>query len=137
MFAKDLRDGDSNMGTTIIALGCSIKGSTSDLKGPLHIDGIIDGVIESKSHIVISKTGKVKGSITADSVLISGQLEGDVECNNLEITASGVLIGDVKTDIISIEKNAKFIGNSTNKKGEWSMTSSKEKGAQKEESVKK
>ncbi len=83
--------------------------------GTLRIDGTVVGDIVSEegsgSMLVVNQQASVQGNITADAVLISGKVEGDVvAAERVEIFRSGHLKGDVYTGDIMIEGGAEFEG---------------------------
>ncbi|WP_341829257.1 polymer-forming cytoskeletal protein [Thiomicrorhabdus marina] len=94
----------------MIASGCSIQGEFTELKGELHNDGLIEGVIDTKFDISIGSEGVVKGLIKARSVVISGLVEGHVACDKIEILPDGKLIGDLICREFVVEPGGKFIG---------------------------
>ncbi|MDA3807043.1 MAG: polymer-forming cytoskeletal protein [Thiomicrorhabdus sp.] len=99
-------------GKTIIAEGCLISGEIADLKGALHIDGHIDGIIDSGYDVSIGESGHVTGLIKAKQIVLSGLLEGKVACESIEILATGKLIGELICGEFTLEAGGKFIGQS-------------------------
>ncbi|MGM0540995.1 MAG: bactofilin family protein [Pseudomonadota bacterium] len=99
-------------GKTIIAEGCFISGEITELKGALHIDGRIDGIIDSGYDLSIGGSGYVTGLIKAKQIVLSGTLEGKVACESIEILATGKLIGELICGEFTLETGGKFIGQS-------------------------
>jgi cytoskeletal protein CcmA (bactofilin family) len=101
--------------TTIISEGSYIKG---DLKfsGSVHVDGEIEGTIICEKILTIGKTGKIIGTIQADKLIISGEVEGEVDCNVLEVLTGGKFRGDAQYNDIMIEHNGSVEGNLRTKK---------------------
>ncbi|RUM91118.1 MAG: polymer-forming cytoskeletal protein [Thiomicrospira sp.] len=99
-------------GKTIIAAGCKINGEIKDLDGALHIDGHIDGVVETDYDVSIGDEGIVTGLIKAKTIVVSGTLEGKVACESIDILATGKLLGEVVCGEMMIESGGKFIGES-------------------------
>jgi cytoskeletal protein CcmA (bactofilin family) len=84
-------------------------------RGTLRLDGSVRGDIRSEqgsgSVLVINRNATVTGSIVSDSVLISGEVEGDVIARaSVEIFRNGSLKGDIYTGEIMIESGAEFQG---------------------------
>lgn len=84
-------------------------------RGTLRLEGIVKGDIRSEqgsgSVLVINRNAAVIGSIVSDSVLISGQVEGDlIARNSVEIFRNGTVKGDIYTGEIMIESGAEFQG---------------------------
>ena len=99
-------------GKTIIATGCKISGEIKDLDGPLHIDGRVDGIVETEYDVSIGDKGILKGLIKAKNVVVSGVLEGKVACESIDILSTGKLLGEVICGELMIEAGGKFIGES-------------------------
>jgi cytoskeletal protein CcmA (bactofilin family) len=98
---------------TIIAQGCQITGELINPEGSLHVDGQIDGIIETDNEISIGCQGKVKGLVKAQKIVVSGTLEGKIVCEKVEVLATGKLLGDIVCGEILIEAGGKFIGKSS------------------------
>jgi cytoskeletal protein CcmA (bactofilin family) len=82
------------------------------LDSALHIDGTIEGEIESSSDISIGGTGNFEGTLHAKHVVVSGYLHGKIECERLEIVATGKVFGEVHSKEFVIESGGQFIGES-------------------------
>ena len=68
--------------------------------GTLRVDGRIDGDIVSPagsgSILIVNAAAVVHGNIVSDSVLISGEVRGDIQARDrVEIFRSGSLVGDI------------------------------------------
>lgn len=96
-------------GATVIAQGtCIIGGITTE--GSVHIDGKFEGVILEADMISIGKTGEVIGDIKANNLIVSGLLDGKIDCNEVQILPEGKVIGNMKYNELIIEENGKFEG---------------------------
>lgn len=84
----------------------------TELKGPLHIDGRVEGIIDSEFDVSIGRTGQIKGLVKARSIVLSGVLDGKVACERLEILQTGKLIGEIISGEFTVETGGKFIGQS-------------------------
>lgn len=82
------------------------------LDNSLHVDGCLEGQVESLADISIGKQGQVSGFITARTIFLSGRLDGKVNCSSLEILEGGCFIGDLLTGSLTIEPGGRFIGQS-------------------------
>ncbi len=96
----------------------SVIGPTLVFKGELSADEdlIIEGHIEGtithhKKHLTVGAQGRVKADIHASSVIVFGQLVGDIHSEGMVLLAKGA---DVKGDIfcgrIVMEDGARFKG---------------------------
>lgn len=101
-------------GTTTIAEGTKIVGEIS-VNGKLHIDGEAEGKIKIDDNISIGKKGKVKGEIFAGKITITGEFEGSIESNIVEILSGGKVVGKIVCEDLIIEQKGIFIGESLKK----------------------
>ncbi len=101
--------------TTIIASGTKIDGNF-DLKCRLHVDGEISGKIISNNVISIGKIGKIKGELSAKKLIISGVLEGEADCDSIELLKGGKVFGKIIAKDLMIESDTIFEGESQFKK---------------------
>ena len=78
----------------------------------LSIEGFVEGSIELKDHnLWIGPHGKVKAKIHAKSVIVAGEVLGDIDAGELvEIKLSGSVRGNISCPRISIIDGAKFQG---------------------------
>lgn len=60
--------------------------------------------------MIISASGRVKGEITADKVVINGLFEGDCYANTVEILPNGKAHGSIHSDDLCIERGGSFLG---------------------------
>ena len=96
-------------GATVIAQGtCFIGGITTE--GSVHIDGKFEGVILEADLISIGKTGEVIGDIKANNLIVSGLLDGKIDCNEVQILPDGKVIGNMQYNELIIEESGKFEG---------------------------
>ena len=94
---------------TIIAQGTTFQGDMH-LEGKLHIDGKVEGNIHCENAVTVGKTGVVKGAILSRSVIVSGHIEGDVDCSSLNIDNGGTVDGRVCSEQMTIAPKGNFIG---------------------------
>ncbi len=78
----------------------------------MHVDGRVDGVIDSDHDLSIGKEGYVTGLVKAKKIVLSGVFEGKMICENIEILSTGKLIGDLVCNDFVVETGGKFIGQS-------------------------
>ncbi len=81
------------------------------IEGDLRVGGIVEGEVEVTGDVAIDDMAKVKASVTARDVSISGQVVGAIVARKrLEVTRSGSLIGDVRVARLTIQDGATFSG---------------------------
>ena len=96
----------------------SVIGPTLVFKGELSADEdlVIEGHIEGtiahhKKHLTIGKQGRVKADIHASSVIVEGQLVGDIHSEGVVSLASGADVrGNIDCARIVMEDGARFKG---------------------------
>lgn len=102
---------DAKNTDTIIGQDAYFQG-TLTAKGSLRVDGRIDGSIVDAKMIDIGNTGKVKGDISAEVVVINGETKGNiVAVQSIEIRSGSKVDGDIKSSRIIIDEGALFNGN--------------------------
>lgn len=92
--------------TSVISEQSHFQG-TLDLQGAIRIDGNLEGNIDNAKLVTISRTGVMKGDISAKGAVIIGKMEGDICVEELEILADANIKGNIRTKSILIEKGAK------------------------------
>lgn len=83
-------------------------------EGTIRIDGEIRGEVSVKGDAYIGETGMILGNIHAVNVVTSGKIEGNVYTSEqLRITTTGKIIGDVKVKSFIVDEDAFFEGKCT------------------------
>jgi len=87
---------------TIITTGTEVSGT---IKGndSVHIDGVVKGDVIVNNMVVIGKSGIVDGSIRAQRVMISGQLDGSIVCDDLEVLQTGKVRDEINAAVIILD----------------------------------
>lgn len=98
------------MKESVIATGLTLEGKIEGsghvriagrFKGDVHVDGSL--TIESGAHLA--------GSVRAASVVVAGELEGNIEsAQKVELHQTGVLNGDVNAGSLSVAGGARMRG---------------------------
>ena len=70
---------------------------TGNLQGSdtLHVDGKIIGDITVSNTLVIGKSGLVVGEVKAKNAIINGELQGSIQCDELEVMQTGKLSKEI------------------------------------------
>jgi cytoskeletal protein CcmA (bactofilin family) len=89
-----------------------IKGELS-ADEDLVIEGTIEGKIaHHKKNLTIGKQGRVTADIHASSVIVEGELNGDIHGEGLVSLAKGATVnGNIYCDRLVMEDGARFNGN--------------------------
>lgn len=109
VFGKSNDQSSKQNGATVIPYGTHLIGGI-DTKGSIHIDGKFEGVIASASYITIGKTGEFYGKIEANSISVSGFIDGNVDCEEMNILSTGKVIGELSYERLTIEAEGIFDG---------------------------
>ncbi len=85
----------------------------TEITGTLHssgnvlIEGRFHGEVEANETVWVDKGAQSDGQIRAAAAVISGAVDGQIECGNrLQIAATAVISGEIKTPILVIEEGA-------------------------------
>lgn len=82
-------------------------------RGSVRIDGDFNGEIFGGGTLVVGEGAHIEANIMADHVLISGEVNGQIEVTErIEIYPTGRVLGNMKTPILVIKEGAVFEGNS-------------------------
>jgi cytoskeletal protein CcmA (bactofilin family) len=102
--------GDAREGMTLIAEEAFFHGSLV-AKGSLRVEGAFEGDVTDAVDVEVGVKGRVLGNLAAESVVIAGEVVGDVVASrSVEILAGGKLTGDVRTPKLRIDEGAFFDG---------------------------
>lgn len=96
----------------------SVIGPTMVFKGELAADEdlIIEGLVEGtiahhNKHLTVGQKGRVKADIHANSVIVLGQLVGDIHSKGMVSLAKGSdVVGNIYCARVAMEDGAKFKG---------------------------
>ena len=111
VFNKSNQQSKATNSTTIISQGTKINGDFN-LSAKLHVEGEIEGNINSSNLVSIGKSGFIKGELKTEKLLINGKFIGKVEADVVEISNGGVLEGDIIIKDLIIELGGVFEGTS-------------------------
>jgi cytoskeletal protein CcmA (bactofilin family) len=98
--------------TSLLSKEIKIEG---DIQGneDFQVDGELKGSIKLTGSIYVGPTGIVEADVEADNIVIQGQITGNVVARKqLQIQATGKLLGDCTATSIDIKEGALFEGRS-------------------------
>ncbi len=111
MFGKKEEVGKVGKVDTLIGPDAEIKGTIST-KGTLRIDGSVDGGVANAEAVVIGEDGKVKGDVTAQTVVVGGKISGNIIASaSIEMLPHSQVKGDINAPQLYIAEGAVFEGN--------------------------
>jgi cytoskeletal protein CcmA (bactofilin family) len=86
---------------------------TLKTEGSVRLLGSIQGEIESKSTIIVEERARVSARLTAQQVMVAGQLDGQIYCEGrVEIRPTGRVTGEINAGALVVQEGAYFDGNS-------------------------
>ncbi|HEV8243679.1 MAG TPA: polymer-forming cytoskeletal protein [Nitrospirales bacterium] len=95
---------------TFLGKGAQFKGIIS-FEGTIRIDGKLEGEIHTKGTLVVGEHAVIEGDVSADVIISGGRVTGNIIASEkVQLLATGVVIGTIKTPILSIEEGVRFSG---------------------------
>ncbi len=95
---------------SMIASGLTIEGKIEG-SGHVRIAGRFKGDVHVQGDLTIETGAKVTGGVRAATVIIAGELEGNIEgANRVELLESGVLNGDLKASSLTVAAGSRMRG---------------------------
>jgi cytoskeletal protein CcmA (bactofilin family) len=109
MFSKDKKDGKRKAGApTIISEGLTVTGNL-DGEGDVQVDSVVDGDVKSV-RLSIGQNGRIVGAVHAEKLLVRGRIDGQIHAQEVTLTRSARVKGDIHHDTLSIEPGAQLDG---------------------------
>ncbi len=94
-----------------IGRGTLLEGTVT-CEGEIRVEGEIDGLLVSKSKVVVGATGLIKGDIKCNIADISGHVKGKIQVSELLFLRSTAQIdGEIFTGKLVVEEGAAINGN--------------------------
>ena len=79
--------------------------------GSVRIDGDFKGSIFGSGTLVIGEGAEIEADIRVDSVLVSGEVRGQIDVKKqIRIYSTGKVTGDLNVPVFSVEEGAFFEG---------------------------
>lgn len=130
MFSSDtkkLKEINTSNVSTIIGEGTVIQGDIL-YAGGLHIDGKVIGNVSaenaSAATLTLSKLGAIHGNVNVPTVVIDGEVQGDVvSSNRVQLIANSRITGNVQYNLIEMEVGAEVNGQLIRQQGDHSNVS--------------
>ncbi|HET8864055.1 MAG TPA: polymer-forming cytoskeletal protein [Gracilimonas sp.] len=77
----------------------------------MRIAGLIDGEVQSKKKVIVTDSGKIKGTLYSPDADISGKVTGDIYASqSLVLRGSAIVQGKIMTKKLTIENGAQLKG---------------------------
>ena len=95
---------------SVIAAYLTIEGKIEGA-GHVRIAGKFKGDVNVKGDLTVEQGAKLTGSVRAEKVTLSGELDGNVEAaKRVDLLASSAMNGDIKADDLTIASGARLRG---------------------------
>jgi cytoskeletal protein CcmA (bactofilin family) len=99
--------------TAFLGKGAKIVGKIS-FDGPAQIEGDVEGEITSRDTLTVGRTASLKATIKGATVIVHGQVTGDIEATTrIELAAPSRVDGDVTTPTLVVQEGAVLNGRCT------------------------
>lgn len=96
--------------TTLLGSGSKLVGDF-EVPGTVRIDGEVQGTVTVENTLIVGETAVIRGEVKAATVIIGGQVNGDVIApEGAELLKGARVIGDITTNKIVIDEEAVFQG---------------------------
>ncbi|MFN3867803.1 MAG: polymer-forming cytoskeletal protein [Hyphomicrobiaceae bacterium] len=101
----------ASSGTSVIGRDVSISGDKINVvcQSRLQVDGEILGDLAGRE-IIIGDSGRVTGSISADTVDVRGKVDGSIKGGTVSLHPSARVNGDIVHQTLAISEGAHFDG---------------------------
>jgi cytoskeletal protein CcmA (bactofilin family) len=104
------RPADRDSKESLIAAGLTIEGKIEGT-GHIRIAGRFKGDVHVQGNLTIEAGAKVTGGVRAGTVVIGGELEGNIDdANRVELLETGVLNGDLKAGALTVAAGSRMRG---------------------------
>ena len=95
---------------SLIAADLTIEGKIEG-SGHVRIAGRFKGDVNVQGHLTIEVGAKVNGAVRANTVIIAGELEGNIDAaSRVELLETGVLNGDLKAGSLTVAAGSRMRG---------------------------
>lgn len=99
--------------TSVLGPGITWKGDLSG-SGGIRIEGSFEGTVAINGLVVVGQSGRVNTeTLKANTVIVAGFVQGNIEAEKLEIRSTGHVWGDVKVVSFKTEEGAFLRGTVT------------------------
>ncbi len=90
---------------SIIGSGSAIHGDVK-INGIMHIDGDLDGNLETTGNVIVGENARIRGNITAKSITVGGIVQGNITAlESVKLLSSSAVIGDIQTHKLQADKD--------------------------------
>lgn len=102
--------GKGSTEAAVLGRGLRVRGRVHG-EGDLRIEAQVEGDVTVTGALELGAGAEVRGGVSAQSVTISGLLDGDVHSRGeVVVTSTGSLRGDIDADGLVLEEGGQFHG---------------------------
>lgn len=95
---------------SLIAAELNIEGRIQGA-GNVRIAGRFKGDVNVEGNVTIEPGSRLEGAVQAKSVVIAGELQGNVErAKHVDVLQTGAVVGDIKSETVSVASGARLRG---------------------------
>ena len=99
-----------NKFTCVVSKDTTIEGSFG-ADQDVRLDGVIKGDVKCAKRLVMGQTGKVEGTVFAESAVIMGTIEGEITVNGfLHLHPTAKVNGNLKAKTMKVDEGAQYTG---------------------------
>lgn len=99
---------------TLLGPNCQAEGDIA-FRGGLRVEGVLRGNLSATGAgdglVVVAGSGRVDGTVSAPTVIVSGTINGDIIAKRVELQAKAKVKGDVHYASLAMEQGAVVNGN--------------------------
>ncbi|PIW36503.1 MAG: hypothetical protein COW24_04810 [Candidatus Kerfeldbacteria bacterium CG15_BIG_FIL_POST_REV_8_21_14_020_45_12] len=117
MFSKEEDGTEHGMVSAGETTAQTVIGPTVKVEGVFEsednilIEGHVTGTIRTTKNLTVGKDASIEADVSAENMHIAGEVKGNIVATHIiELTSTARIIGDIETDIISIETGAMVQG---------------------------
>ncbi len=95
--------GQATRSDSIIGAGAILTG-TLIAQGSVRIAGTFEGNVTATGEVLILEGGMLKGDLLCDSVVIAGQIQGNIVARRVAVQATGQVLGDLRLERLASDE---------------------------------
>lgn len=93
---------ETSKSATIITQGTTISGNIVG-NDTVHIEGDVKGAVSVDNIVVIGKSGYIEGNVRAPKVISSGEVDGEIKCDELDVMESSKLKSKIEAQQVTVK----------------------------------
>lgn len=102
---------DTSTITTMVGSDTVVEGLLKT-KSSIRINGTVNGDVRADGIVILTKSGKIEGTIEAESIIVAGVVKGNMSIRDkVNVEATGEIYGEVITKKFVIDEESIFQGN--------------------------